>query len=74
MNPDNPILPPPGTILPAPLLFNHLPVDKYNISSKGLDAEEAGNVRTPIVNHIKVRGYDRKKLTRMSYGMMPRMR
>lgn len=33
-----------------------------------------GNVRTPIIDHIVVRGYDRKKLTKMSYGVMPRMR
>jgi NAD(P)-dependent dehydrogenase (short-subunit alcohol dehydrogenase family) len=32
-----------------------------------------GNIRTPIVDHIKVRGYDREKLTKMSYGVMPRM-
>jgi NAD(P)-dependent dehydrogenase (short-subunit alcohol dehydrogenase family) len=32
-----------------------------------------GNIRTPIIDHIKVRGYDRDKLTRMSYGVMPRM-
>ncbi|MBC7247485.1 MAG: SDR family NAD(P)-dependent oxidoreductase [Actinobacteria bacterium] len=32
-----------------------------------------GNIRTPIVDHIKVRGYNREKLTKMSYGVMPRM-
>lgn len=32
-----------------------------------------GNLRTPIVDHIVVRGYDREKLIRASYGMMPRM-
>jgi len=32
-----------------------------------------GNIRTPIADHIKVRGYDREKLIRMSYGVMPRM-
>ena len=32
-----------------------------------------GNVRTPIVDNIRVRGYDREKLTKMSYGLMPRM-
>ena len=32
-----------------------------------------GNIRTPIVDHIRVRGYDREKLTKMSYGVIPRM-
>ncbi|RJP35162.1 MAG: SDR family NAD(P)-dependent oxidoreductase [Actinobacteria bacterium] len=32
-----------------------------------------GNIRTPIIDHIKVRGYDCEKLTRMSYGVIPRM-
>ena len=32
-----------------------------------------GNIRTPIIDHIKVRGYDREKLTKLSYGVMPRM-
>jgi NAD(P)-dependent dehydrogenase (short-subunit alcohol dehydrogenase family) len=32
-----------------------------------------GNIRTPIIDHVKVRGYDREKLTRASYGLMPRM-
>lgn len=32
-----------------------------------------GNIRTPMIDHIKVRGYDREKLTKMSYGVMPRM-
>lgn len=32
-----------------------------------------GNIRTPIVDNMQVRGYDRDKLTKMSYGLMPRM-
>lgn len=32
-----------------------------------------GNLRTPIIENVIVRGYDREKLVRMSYGMMPRM-
>lgn len=32
-----------------------------------------GNIRTPIIDHIVVRGYDRDRLTRLSFGMMPRM-
>jgi NAD(P)-dependent dehydrogenase (short-subunit alcohol dehydrogenase family) len=32
-----------------------------------------GNIRTPIIERIIVRGYDREKLIRMSYGAMPRM-
>jgi NAD(P)-dependent dehydrogenase (short-subunit alcohol dehydrogenase family) len=33
-----------------------------------------GNIDTPIINHIVVRGYDREKLTRVSYGLLPRMK
>ncbi|MDY6796241.1 MAG: SDR family NAD(P)-dependent oxidoreductase [Actinomycetota bacterium] len=32
-----------------------------------------GNIRTPIVDHIVVRGYDREKLIRVSYGIIPRL-
>jgi NAD(P)-dependent dehydrogenase (short-subunit alcohol dehydrogenase family) len=32
-----------------------------------------GNIRTPIIDRIIVRGYDKEKLIRMSYGMIPRM-
>lgn len=32
-----------------------------------------GNTRTPITGHIRVRGYDRDKLIRMSFDRMPRM-
>lgn len=32
-----------------------------------------GNIRTPIIDHVKVRGYDREKLAKLSYGIMPRM-
>lgn len=32
-----------------------------------------GNIRTPIIDHVVVRGYDREKLARVSFGLMPRM-
>lgn len=32
-----------------------------------------GNIRTPIGDHVLVRGYDRDKLARLAFGLMPRM-
>lgn len=32
-----------------------------------------GNIRTPIIDHTVVRGYDKEKLARMSYGIIPRL-
>ncbi len=33
-----------------------------------------GNIRTPVIDRVVVRGYDRAKLARASFGLMPRRR